>query len=53
MAHHCDICGVLCHCGGDIGDLCFDDSPEAIACTHCAPDEDAPEGYDDEDEEYF
>ena len=37
MAHHCDICGVLCHCGGDTDDLVNDDSPEAMVCEHCAP----------------
>jgi len=34
MAHSCPECGVLCYCGGDIDDLCFDDSDEQMCCTH-------------------
>lgn len=43
MAHECPICGLSCHCGGDIDDLCFFDSKYAVHCTHCPDDE-----YDDE-----
>jgi hypothetical protein len=34
MAHSCHLCGHFCHCGGDIDDLVFDDSPAAGRCTH-------------------
>ena len=48
MAHSCWDCGQLCHCGGDIDDCEFDDSPEARACTHCCDLDD--ECYDDVEE---
>lgn len=38
MAHTCPICGMTCHCGGDIDDICFGESDEF--CTHCDYDED-------------
>ena len=32
MAHECPECGLLCHCHGDIDDVCYG---EAINCNHC------------------
>ncbi len=45
MAHSCPVCSCLCHCGGDIDDIEFDDTPEAMACTCC---DDRDEGYPDD-----
>lgn len=42
MAHTCPNCGSLCHCNGDIGDLCFG---ERWDCDHCDVDD-----YDPDDE---
>lgn len=41
MAHSCD-CGYTCHCGGDIDDIEFDDSPEArrCCCNDCGSEDD-------------
>jgi hypothetical protein len=56
MAHNCPECRNLCHCQGDIDDVCWDDnSPEAESCVHwkqCQSDEDdddyfPPDDYDD------
>lgn len=44
MAHNCPTCEYPCHCGGDIDDIFFEDTREAILCTHC----DDCEGDDDE-----
>lgn len=48
MAHDCPDCGLLCHCGGDIDDICLDDEDSVARCTHCQPgrdsEEDDPEG---------
>lgn len=38
MAHTCPECGMVCHCGGDIDDICFGEADEF--CSHCAHDED-------------
>lgn len=46
MAHTCESCGQACYCGGDIDDIFFEDSPEAMGCTHCDPERD----FDDEEE---
>ncbi len=46
MAHSCPECWLVCHCGGDIDDLCFDDTDEAMRCTHC------PDEFADIDDEY-
>uniref|UniRef100_A0A6H2A486 Uncharacterized protein n=1 Tax=viral metagenome TaxID=1070528 RepID=A0A6H2A486_9ZZZZ len=35
MGHHCPECYAQCHCGGDIDDLMFDDTEDALRCTHC------------------
>jgi hypothetical protein len=43
---------MLCHCGGDIDDCCFDDTPEQDACMHCDPfdDEHRDDDYDSDDD---
>lgn len=48
MAHSCPDCGQACYCGGDIDDLFFEDSEEAIRCNHCPLDYPT----DDDDEEF-
>lgn len=45
MAHSCPVCGGICHCGGDIDDICFDETEEMDDCTCCAGAED---DWDDE-----
>lgn len=35
MAHECPVCGMRCHCGGDIDDLCLPDSQQEASCTCC------------------
>ena len=35
MAHECPECGMKCHCGGDIDDIVFHDTPEEAMCSHC------------------
>jgi hypothetical protein len=45
MAHECPNCGMICHCGGDIDDICFSGTSEEFGCTHC-------DG-DDTEEEYW
>lgn len=35
MAHNCPNCEYPCHCGGDIDDIFFEDSREAVLCIHC------------------
>ena len=42
MAHSCPDCGCLCHCGGDIDDLCLDGTEEERYCSCC-------QQYDEED----
>ena len=44
MAHTCPVCGMTCHCNGDIDDLCLDFEDDVMACTCC------DEEYDDEDD---
>lgn len=41
MAHECPNCGINCHCGGDIDDICFDQPTHY--CTHCEGDEEDEE----------
>jgi hypothetical protein len=53
MAHRCFECGSRCHCGGDIDDIVFDDSPFAYRCTHCDWHQDCTEGDDDDEGEWF
>jgi hypothetical protein len=33
MSHECPDCGMTCHCGGDIDDICFGETDEY--CSHC------------------
>ncbi len=40
MAHTCPVCGMTCHCNGDIDDICLDLEEDILACTHCLDDED-------------
>lgn len=40
MAHECPNCGMTCHCGGDIDDICFHGTPEEFGCSHCEGDDD-------------
>lgn len=47
MAHTCPNCGMLCHCGGDIDDICFGEADEF--CTCCYEDEE-DDSYDDCDD---
>ena len=35
MAHECPECGLICHCGGDIGDCVFYGTDYENRCTHC------------------
>ena len=35
MAHTCPVCGITCHCNGDIDDLCLDFEDDVMACDHC------------------
>ncbi len=35
MAHECPICGMICHCNGDIDDICIDLEEDVLACIHC------------------
>jgi hypothetical protein len=47
MAHDCPECYAICHCGGDIDDICWGDaSPEAFACKHCPWDGEPDDFYD-------
>jgi hypothetical protein len=43
MAHTCPVCGITCHCNGDIDDLCLDFEDDVMACVHC-------EEYEEDDE---
>lgn len=55
MAHSCPYCDSLCHCGGDIDDIQFDDTPEQDNCMHCAFDDEEfeeDEGWQDDDCSY-
>ena len=38
MAHTCPVCGMTCHCNGDIDDICFDLEEDILACTYCSGD---------------
>ena len=51
MSHECPVCGLLCHCGGDIDDMCLNDEDDVVCCTHCEEgelDEDDPEFWEEE-----
>ena len=60
MAHTCPVCGMTCHCNGDIDDICIDLEEDILACTCCSGDvyeEDilvcihCPEGETEDEEE--
>ena len=40
MAHECPTCYMNCHCGGDIGDMCFSGTKKEMMCTHCNDEDD-------------
>ncbi len=40
MAHECPICGLTCHCGGDIDDCVFNDEQYLDDCDCCDGDTD-------------
>lgn len=49
MAHTCPNCGCLCHCGGDIDDICFGEADYCRCCEWKDEDvDDDDEWYDDE-----
>lgn len=53
MAHSCPECGQTCYCGGDIDDICFENTKEERNCRHwkeCAND-DPDDNYPVEDDE--
>ena len=35
MAHECPDCGLICHCHGDIDDICLNDEAAICECRHC------------------
>ncbi len=47
MAHTCPDCGLMCHCGGDIGDCLFDFDEDVDQCKHC-PVHALEDDYDDD-----
>jgi len=50
MAHTCPECGQICHCNGDIDDLCLELEEDITSCNHwtiCNPDEDDTEDEND------
>lgn len=48
MAHTCPTCGMLCHCNGDIDDICFGEADEFCDC--CAEKDDMEEDEFTDDE---
>lgn len=48
MAHTCPTCGMLCHCNGDIDDICFGEADEFCEC--CSEEDDPEEDEFTEDE---
>lgn len=44
MAHECPECGLLCHCNGDIDDICFGESDECKCCIDKLDDDDYEDG---------
>ncbi len=34
MSHECPDCGLICHCGSDIDDCCFNHPVNVLACQH-------------------
>ena len=40
MAHECPVCGMICHCNGDIDDIYIEFEEDILFCTHCPDDED-------------
>lgn len=51
MAHTCETCGMTCHCGGDIDDMCLETEEALNSCTHC-PDEGNDDDDDDDEPEF-
>ena len=51
MAHECPDCYMLCHCGGDIDDLCMDIPEHVYNCSHC-PDDWEEDDWDYDDWDY-
>jgi hypothetical protein len=49
MAHNCPDCYALCHCNGDIDDICFDLEEDVNACAHCPLDADDDDYFDYEE----
>ena len=50
MAHPCPVCGLTCHCGGDIDDCCFEGTRFELLCKHCDDDKEEEPHEDDRDE---
>jgi hypothetical protein len=50
MAHSCPDCGQACYCGGDIDDIFFEDSEEAMGCVHCLHEDKREDDCDDFEE---
>lgn len=48
MAHECPTCSQVCHCNGDVDDLCLNNERDLAICTCC--DEDDPDEWEDDDE---
>lgn len=49
MAHSCPDCGQMCYCGGDIDDMCTDDTPQQERCIHNEQDTCDAEVVDDDE----
>ena len=49
MAHSCPDCGQACYCNGDIDDCFFEESEEAMKCTHWK--ECDPDNFDEQDQD--
>lgn len=53
MAHHCPICGSLCHCNGDLDDVCLDIEEDILKCVCCIEEDEDESDYDiDDDDDY-
>lgn len=51
--HSCPECGLDCYCGGDIDDLQFDDSQQALICTCCVSRDDEDDFNQEDDYDDF
>jgi len=47
MAHSCPECDAVCHCGGDIDDIIFEEG--SATCTHCDDCEENDSYFEDDD----